>query len=84
MIQWHVRAQEGDVFLLVLVPRSCFSMISALESGCLGVKNQEFGVRCITKTSFSKMLGFLLISVFCFHLGVDFNDFWCLGDTLET
>ena len=68
--------------------RSPFLVISGSASGCLGLQNHVFGVGDVAKNSFSYMLGFCLFG--CHFdmvfdgFGTNFDDFWSLGDRLET
>ena len=82
---------EQQMFFVMRVHRSRFLMISGSASGCLGLQNQTFGVRSVAKKQLLTYddVGILLISVSFFlmffdRFGTSFDDFWCLGNKLET
>ena len=76
---------EIEKSVLLCVFASHFLMISGSGFGCLGLENQAFGVRRVAKNNFSHMLGFCCFRChsYMFGFGIDFDDFWCLGDRLE-
>ena len=60
--------------------KSSFLKILRSESGCLGLRNQVFGVEGIAKTCFSHMLGLCRFGCHFYMVfdgfGTIFDDFW--------
>ena len=63
-VDFRMRFESNQQFLeqhMFFVMRFCrprFLMIPGSASGCLGLHNQAFGVRCVAKNNVSHLLGF--------------------------